>query len=147
MSAIKLEQVLKRYNGATSEEEGDTFQHWLTKFELVGGIQDWNEEKQREYVPLFFEGPAWDVYESLPAATTATKGALVTAMEAAFSPTKSDAWVQFQARDFREGTDPSTAPSVLAERFVAGLPSSAAEQIRLLAAPEEYAVCYCGCWY
>ncbi|KAF4744069.1 hypothetical protein FOZ63_023601, partial [Perkinsus olseni] len=103
------------YYGATSEEEGDTFQHWLTKFEL---------------------GPAWDVYESLPAATTATKGALVTAMEAAFSPTKSDAWVQFQARDFREGTDPSTAPSVLAERFVAGLPSSAAEQIRLLAAPE-----------
>ncbi|KAF4685365.1 hypothetical protein FOZ60_006628 [Perkinsus olseni] len=136
MSAIKFEQVLKRYYGATSEEEGDTFQHWLTKFELVSGIQGWNEEKQREYMPLFFEGPAWDVYESLPAATTATKGALVTAMEAAFSPTKSDAWVQFQARDFREGTDPSTAPSVLAERFVAGLPSSAAEQIRLLAAPE-----------
>ncbi|KAF4682729.1 hypothetical protein FOZ60_010202 [Perkinsus olseni] len=136
MSAIKFEQVLKRYYGATSEEEGDTFQHWLTKFELVSGIQGWNEEKQREYMPLFFEGPAWDVYESLPAATTATKGALVTAMEAAFSPTKSDAWIQFQARDFREGTDPSTAPSVLAERFVAGLPSSAAEQIRLLAAPE-----------
>ncbi|KAF4700398.1 hypothetical protein FOZ62_004017 [Perkinsus olseni] len=151
MSALKFEQVLKRFHGNSSEE---SWEQWAKKFSLVASLQNWSDADQVKYLPLFLEGQAWDVYSQLTPRSTSTKEALFSAMASAFDPSPSEAWKAFQGRKYQQGesvdgyladlrrllilsgTQPESAPSVLSEKFCAGLPETVSAQVRLSAAPE-----------
>ncbi|KAF4711822.1 hypothetical protein FOZ63_020803 [Perkinsus olseni] len=51
--SLKIDQVLRRYSG--EEDDYGRFDEWLSKFELVSTVQGWDDAKQLELLPLFFE--------------------------------------------------------------------------------------------
>ncbi|KAF4681241.1 hypothetical protein FOZ60_012430 [Perkinsus olseni] len=99
--SLKIDQVLRRYSG--EEDDYGRFDEWLSKFELVSTVQGWDDAKQLELLPLFFERSAFCYYSQLPPADKATKQALVLAMNRGFAPTKADCWKRFQQRRYRPG--------------------------------------------
>ncbi|KAF4752572.1 hypothetical protein FOZ63_016619, partial [Perkinsus olseni] len=134
MSALKFEQVLKRFHGNSSEE---SWEQWAKKFSLVASLQNWSDADQVKYLPLFLEGQAWDVYSQLTPRSTSTKEALFSAMASAFDPSPSEAWKAFQGRKYQQGESVDGYLADLRRLLIlSGLPETVSAQVRLSAAPE-----------
>ena len=143
--SIKLTDVVRRYCG------DEDVVAWLDRLELVCGLQKTNGD-MAVIIPLFLEGPAYDVYAQMSEDERKDEAKLKAALKVAFGLSPSLAYAKFKARSLMEGESPDAFLAELRRlgrticasanndavddfvvcQFADGLPEPARSQLRAL---------------
>jgi hypothetical protein len=141
---VKLTDVVRKYNGE------DDVVAWLDRLELVAGLQEISD--LAPIIPLFLEGPAYDVYAQMSVDDRKVDTTVKKRLRAAFGITSTQAYSIFKSRSLRSGESPdafvadlrrlartvceggeeATVDMFVVCQFVDGLPEPTRSQIRAL---------------
>ena len=147
---IKLTDVVRKFNG---EEDVAA---WLDRLELVAGLQ--KVDDLAAVIPMFLEGPAYDVYSQLSVEDKRSSTQLKKRLKAAFGVTPAQAFAAFKTRTLVSGEAPDaflaelrrlartvcadgdegTVDQFVACQFVDGLPEPTRSQLRALKSGGEW---------
>ena len=155
-SVIKLTDVVRRYSG------DEDVVAWLDRLELVCELQKTGESSldMAIIIPMFLEGPAYDVYAQMNEAERTDACKLKKALKVAFGMSPSLAYAKFKARFLREGESPDAFLAELRRlgrticasasndavdefvvcQFVDGLPEPTRSQLRALKSGSDWKV-------
>ena len=147
---IKLTDVITKFNG---EEDVAA---WLDRLELVAGLQ--KVDNLTAVIPMFLEGPAYDVYSQLSVEDKRSLTQLKKQLKEAFGVTLTQAFAAFKTRTLVSGEAPDaflaelrrlartvcadgdegTVDQFVACQFVDGLPELTHSQLRALKSGGEW---------
>lgn len=135
--SVKLDHLIKCYDGSTD------FIQWFAKVKNVAVLQKITD--LASFVPLFFEGEAFMIYQELSDAEKTNVESIEKAMKSAFCLTSGQAYDKFTERKIRrgEGVDVYLADlkrllvlagigfneKIVKEQFLKGLPSRIAQEV------------------
>lgn len=151
--SIKLTDVVRRFNG-----EEDVVA-WLERLELVCKLQGVGSDMAL-IIPLFLEGPAYDVYAQMEEEKRQDAAKLKESLKVAFGMSPALAYAKFKARILLEGESPDAFLAELRRlgrticssvendavdefvvcQFVDGLPEPTRSQLRALKSGVEWKV-------
>ena len=134
MASVKISDLISKYLDST--HSGDIAK-WLERVEMVARLQDVKD--LATFVPLFLDGPAYDVYSQISAEKKNTYSEIKTTLTLAFGVTEYEAYDLFRNRKLKEGEtcdaymadlrrlaakiELSDATTLLRCAFIAGLPA------------------------
>ncbi len=144
--AVKLTDVVKTFTGCGEED----IVTWIERLEVVAELQEIDD--LAPVIPLFLEGPAYDVFTQMPKGERSDEGKVKEKLIAAFGMSPSEAYSTFKVRvlqsgeapdgflaDLRRlartvcsGGDAGTIEQLVVCQFVDGLPEPTRSQLRAL---------------
>ena len=143
---VKLTDVVKTFTGSGEED----IVTWIERLEIVAELQE--IEDLAPVIPLFLEGPAYDVFTQLPKEERSNEKKVKERLIAAFGMSPSEAYSTFKARALQSGEAPDgfladlrrlarticsggdedTIEQFVVCQFVDGLPEPTRSQLRAL---------------